>query len=647
MKRLTLLALIWLVTLGLIQATLSPRAVRCEDEEKGEDLPNPAVAKFEGKTLNMNELIEGATIRGGVRLSGRGAERLRNMKGEELEEVVKDYFYNEKLAEEAMEKSYADDPKIKDQLEKTEQKILAGVIYEKEILDKVPEAAEEEVRQFYEDNKKDKFHQPFSFKMRHIYLSTYKTYVAKEGDSLPEIAEKVSGDKKLVEFILTNDEVKKARWVKPSERDEKPFRPVKAGEKLLVPISKKEKQTVLEKIKNIHQKLKEGVDFEALAKKDSQSGPNSGEVIGPIVPDKDKKSMLPKIIDAVKKTKVGEFSGVIETKHGYNIIKVEEKNEEKFVPFERVKRGLTARLTNERRDEHARTFLRQIAQSTKGVTINKNVFDAEDRTSDSVIVSLDDQIKFTLGDYDESIPQSRREETKDIDEKIELVLGSRKIVFPLLAKYGKSKGFHETPEFKKQFKHHKIKLLSNNYIREIIGDLEKPNEKELKEYYEQNKDRYTDPRKYDLSLLGLKIKDYGEVQKDEQREKRIEELKKQLKEVREKIKTKEDFEQKAEQISEDPTATRKGHVGMVPQRYRNGFDGRLEKMKTGEVSEPFVYGNFVYIMRVGEIEHEKLRPFEETERAVERDFISERNRRYVKEKKEKILKEGNFEFLLK
>ena len=85
----------------------------------------------------------------------------------------------------------------------------------------------------------------------------------------------------------------------------------------------------------------------------------------------------------------------------------------------------------------------------------------------------------------------------------------------------------------------------------------------------------------------------------------------------------------------------------MPPKYRNGFDGRLEKMKAGDISETFVYSNFVYIIRVNDVVPEKLREFKDCKGAVERDFDSDQRRIFQEKKKEEILKAGGFEFLVK
>ncbi|HQH11737.1 MAG TPA: hypothetical protein PLS31_04835, partial [Candidatus Sumerlaeota bacterium] len=88
MKRLRFLMLIALVALCWTLAATGtlfavPGAESKSDEKKAEETQseeaNPAVAKFDGSTLMMNDLINKANIRGGLRFRGADAEQIRNM----------------------------------------------------------------------------------------------------------------------------------------------------------------------------------------------------------------------------------------------------------------------------------------------------------------------------------------------------------------------------------------------------------------------------------------------------------------------------------------------------------------------------------------------------------------------------------------
>ena len=645
MKNHRFFSLITVILVTVLFAAMSLPGFSQNEKSSGNE-KNPAVARLDGETLYLDELVKGLAIRGGFRYRGYNAQRILNMKPEKAKEMVKDYLFDKEVAEEAMETSFADDPKIKDKLENLKSRIIANTLYQKEVIDKFNPPTEEEMKEFYEENKKDQHHQPFSFKMRHIYLSTYKPYEVKEGDALKKIAEEISGDVDKVELILSNDEEKNPRYVKPGERDEKPFRPVQPGEKLLVPLSDREKAEVNQKIIKVHQELTNGADFVKMAEKYSDSGENSGKVMGPIVPSEDKKPMLPQILEAVKSTPKGEFSDIIETKHGYTIIQVVEKKEEGIIPFEKVRDQIQKMMSNQRKKERAQEFLLEAAKNTPGVKLNMDVFSDDDSASESLIIAVNDDAKLTIADYRKAIPEDFRRRFKTDREKIIGAIETRQILYPLLKKYGETRNIADSEEFKNAFQERKIQILADAYMRHLLSKTAEPTTEEMNDYYNENIDKYTAPKKFDLSIIGLQITDSGQKLTEDEKNETVEQLRERLRELRSTFETKEDFEKAAMEVSEDPTNKRKGYVGYVPATYRDGFGGILGEMKEGEISEPVVYGNFVYLIRVNDIKDKRVRPFDESKRAVERDMVSSRRRSFRDEKMAEIFEESDFEFLL-
>ena len=609
--------------------------------------PNPQVAKLDGKILTMDEFVKGVTVRGDFRLRGSSPEQLRKMKKENLEEIVKDYLFNEKLAKMAMEQGVAEDAKVKDQINKWREQSLATVIYQKEVVQKCPSPSPEEVKQYYEDNK-GKYFQPFTFSMRHIFLSTLKPYTAKEGDTLESIAKEISGDENMVELILADDnQYKDYRYVKPGERAEKPFRPLQPGEKLLVPMTKEETDAVLSRAKKIQEEANSGVDFSLLAKKYSEGEKNAGEM-KTITPSTEPRLISPQILEAVKKLSVGKVSDIIHSNRGLNIIRLEDKKEEGDTPLDKVKDNISRRLHVAQVKRRENVSLYEFANYTPGIAMNEEIFTAETRTSDSLVIAIDTKTSFTLADFNNTIPSSYRATFKTNRERFILVLNSQKILMPLLIKYGQYKKIDESAEFQDFFNNRKIQILAEAMRKKIIGDQPKPSEDEMKEYYEKNKiTKYTNNKQYDISLIGLKIGEPGQKQDPKEREERIAKNKKRLGEILPSLKTKQDFEKTAVEMSEDPTGPHKGAVGLIPATYHNGFDGRLEKMKVDDVSEPFEFGNFVYLLRVNNIKPEEVRSFEDCKRQIENDLMNEHQRTVLSAKKEGILKAGEYEFLMK
>ncbi len=607
---------------------------------------NPPLAKFGDKTITLSEIIEAAQYRSGGRFNVITPDVFLSMNAEQREAFVKDHFFMDLLAREAEEAGFDKEAKTKDLLDMIRGQILASRAYIKEVREKIPEPAEEELKQYYEDNK-ERFTQPFTFKMRHIFISTYKSYETKEGDTLEGIAETISGDPKMVEFILTNDEVKQERYVKPEDRQDKVYQPLEPGEKLLVPMTSTEQAGVKKQIEQIYADLKNGADFLETARKHSQSGENSGDLIGPIVPSRDKKPMLPEVLEAIKKTPSGQFSEIVKTKHGYNIFKVEEKKEERLVPLDEVRDNLRRALVNERAKDFSNEALIRIVKETPGITVNENVFSDDKASSDAVIISVGDKAKFTLADYKSRIPEMTRSDFKNDRERLLSVITSRQMILPIMSQFAAHKGIDKDPEFVKQYEQARIQNLAESWLRQITASVAQPSGEAMKKYFEENKDRYKMQRQVDISIIGLRFREFGVEQTEEQRTARIAENKKVLENHLPNLKTREDFENLAGEISQDATRNRKGAVGFVTSGYRNGFGGRLETIKRDEIIGPVEQDDFVYLVRCNDVQDEKMRTFEEVQSNLEMDLSAEMRARFLDEKKSGLFEKAGFEMLMK
>jgi hypothetical protein len=106
-------------------------------------------------------------------------------------------------------------------------------------------------------------------------------------------------------------------------------------------------------------RLREGVDFETLAKRHSDSPEDlRGQLQGPVRPGE----LNPKIEEAIAGLQPGEFSGIVELPHGYQIVFLERRQEGRLLDFEQVKEGIRGRLLRERQAEERAALIRRLEQ---------------------------------------------------------------------------------------------------------------------------------------------------------------------------------------------------------------------------------------------------------------------------------------------
>jgi peptidyl-prolyl cis-trans isomerase C len=128
--------------------------------------------------------------------------------------------------------------------------------------------------------------------------------------------------------------------------------------------NKAEKDTALAKIKAIKARLDKGEDFAKLAKEESDcpSGEKGG-ILGAFPRGK----MVEPFEKAAFALKIGERSGIVETKFGYHIIEVTGRQAAIEEPFEKVKEKIFNFLKNQRMMEFLRT---KVDEMRKGARVN-------------------------------------------------------------------------------------------------------------------------------------------------------------------------------------------------------------------------------------------------------------------------------------
>ena len=154
-------------------------------------------------------------------------------------------------------------------------------------------------------------------------------------------------DKEILSKIKISPEDEKAYYESHKDKFTKPEQ-VRARHiliKLAPDASDAEKAEAKKKITEILQKLKKGADFADLAKKYSQ-GPSSknGGDLGFF----SYRQMVEPFSKAAFALKPGEISGIVKTRFGYHIIKLEEKKPAVVTPFDKAKPALEEQLRREK-----------------------------------------------------------------------------------------------------------------------------------------------------------------------------------------------------------------------------------------------------------------------------------------------------------
>lgn len=135
------------------------------------------------------------------------------------------------------------------------------------------------------------------------------------------------------------------------------FRPLKVRYRLIV-VGKgqtdKDRAFKKQQIEEVLQKLRDGADFTAVAEAISEG--DTGES-----PWREVNDVREELRPALLKTPVGQISDLIETPGGFYIVKVEDRREEGYAPFDEVRAKIENRLLAIERDRLHRQLIERLA----------------------------------------------------------------------------------------------------------------------------------------------------------------------------------------------------------------------------------------------------------------------------------------------
>jgi len=122
------------------------------------------------------------------------------------------------------------------------------------------------------------------------------------------------------------------------------------------------KAAAKEKIEKLYKQVKDGEDFAAIAKENSDcpSAANGGDLgLNP------RGGWVKPFEDAAFALKVGDVSDIVETQFGYHIIKVTDRKDAGTTPFEEAKPALIDGLSKEKRQTAVRQYVQSLREKAK------------------------------------------------------------------------------------------------------------------------------------------------------------------------------------------------------------------------------------------------------------------------------------------
>ncbi|MFB3786182.1 MAG: peptidylprolyl isomerase [bacterium] len=402
--------------------------------------------------------------------------------------------------------------------------------------------------------------------------------------------------------------------------------------------------------------IRSGSDFVEIAQKYSDSS-RKGDLIGPIKtreynPDK---AINPVIEDALRSMKPGDISDVVPTKYGYEILKLETFENERYTPFEAAKLSIQNQLMSERLQGWIQALLDEHFNQAVTRFQPYVVFD-ENAAPDAVVAVVYGQ---PITRYDYNITRTTKQ-NRDPNEGIEAYrdriieyLKSGLIYQYIVAKLARDLGYDQIPAFRMLTdigRNQKLYRVWWTRMAEQYLQAHPITEEEKLAYYESNANRFQDRQ---TSHAGVIRVDYPPHDKQIMYEiyKAQQAALGKAKEAIERIKKGEDFAQLAKELSTDPSAADGGDLGYIAaetDKLPRMAAAEALRLEAGAVSEePFNGEDCYYVFKCfDKPERGKLEYSDPTvQKRIEQGLLSQKRSQYMEELMGKMVDKSRIELL--
>jgi parvulin-like peptidyl-prolyl isomerase len=363
-----------------------------------------------------------------------------------------------------------------------------------------------------------------------------------------------------------------------------------------------------------------------------------------------------KFQEACWNMEVGEISGIIDAKNGFNIIKLEDKKvDENYVikndpeTIFRTKRTLYGAVADsggklwqkiiedlrkefsfQYYDSNINEVTRLINKAIKNTKIDTNTFSGDEKQI--TLAEWDDEsIKFgtIIERYKDNLPRvmSALRDPEKFKREIENIS-----LMSMAITKAKDMGLQNDPlisEKLRQFQQERLAYVSE---QKLVNDKISFSDEEVKKYYDEHPEQFMNPAK--MEIWSITVTDEAFANK-----------------IAKMAKSGSDFEMLAQKYSTDKYYKEKGgYLGFRTINSRGSISKKAFEMKpNGEISDPFKFKNDWAIIKTGELSEKKLRPFQDVSRMVEgrlrNDLLKKKRTEWREELKEKYSVKINEELL--
>ncbi len=598
------------------------------------------LATVNGTTITNQVLRSWLDLAKPLRYQELSTEQVLGLPASDLADVISEMgFYVMARVEALKERDFATTG-LPEVLDEQWQRALKERYFEKELLEKYPPMTEQEARKWYEDNI-SLYTEPFTFSVRVIFLSTYRPFIIRKseikGNVGTQIARDEIGDIRALNRILDpltstpiftpphpNAVADFFAW-NPEDplpqslemlRFLPPLPPVD-GQRVYIPMKEAERKAVRARMEKIVEQLKAGADFTTLAKEHSDEPKDvRGLVIGPLpLPGR---PLLESVLDAARKTPVGQMTPILETPHGFLVMEIVSKSDRTVRPFEDVSKQLIQEEAKARQEQAWEEHLRQLFKDPL-LKVDRETL-MKDGAPDSAVIARVGDFEYTWGDYRRETGR-RYSAPPTYEGRLQLLENSAILRQRILLAKAVEMGLENDPRVKMRIAAADTIFRGRAYLEWYALKRIPISDEVLRKFYNDQKDRFREPARYTLRELVRKLE--PDVLNDP---KGVETLTNFLRnDIAKRIKSERTFAREAAANANWPVRERdRGAARDVAEDYRGPeFAKTLSTLETGRCLGPFQVGDEVFLLWISNRSSIRYRPFDQVRTEVENMYRRE------------------------
>lgn len=326
--------------------------------------------------------------------------------------------------------------------------------------------------------------------------------------------------------------------------------------------------------------LREGSDFIYMVEKESEDMEETKKRGGDIG-FKRRSELAKEIAEVAFALREGEVSGLIETENGFHIVRIEGRRIPEGEIPEREKKSIERSIFIEKERERNTEYLISLRKNAT-IIINEDILKAVRREDEldegKVAIATINSEDVKRDDLLRRLKSSKVTDSEEEADKFKKKFLDSIITNKLLDREIAKRNYEQDIDFRYLLLRMRDANLVKLFKSKIVGNAARVDNEEIEEYYGDNMEVFREPEKVRMSII--------KVSEKESAEKIIEELKRGA-----------DFGMIAAEMSEDPTASRKGDAGWLDiNTLSSDIALKLNETEIGGIAGPFnIDNNFLII----------------------------------------------------